>query len=514
MREIHEKALVGFGIIYAMQKLEMEKMQRAVIGYPKLSVKADHFPDVIDEFNAKIIQRKEVELSDEEGGICKIDLSRRESEESDWDTDLEERNSSTVTAKEASRGEKIYLKACKSLKITPSNHVLKSLKTSVLHARHRAIGPKEIQSIADALITNTFVKTLDIEANNIGPVGTTLICRVLQENCFITDVNLAENDIGSKGAAALGSMLKSTRSLVNVNLKGNRLSDKDSAALSHGIAGNDTVKRLNLSHNEFRSAAGREIGSAITTNQTLVELNLSWNHLRMDGAIAMANAMAKNTSIEVLNLSFNGFSDNGAAAMGNALAHNDRLKSLDLSHNRISDVGAIALSKGLAKNVALQRLNIGYNPITSSGGSALLMAAKEAKELIELLMKDIFLDEEAFEIIQELVRSRTKLEVTYQGITKDSGAGLRKNELALLKKKIFDKIRQYLKEKRLRMIDLFNRWDKDKSMTLSRKEFQMGIAAANIPLSDDMIEFLVNQLDSDRNGQVGYDEFVAISGIE
>ena len=486
----------------------MEKHDRAIIGSPKLVVRRSSFSDIIEEFNATL----DGNLEEDKDSINDV---RSESIDSEWETELDiSRALKGTNSRHDSTGEKVYLKTCKSLKIIPSNHIMKSFKTPILNVRHRAIGPKEAQSIADALMSNTYVKTIDLEGNNIGHVGVSQMFRLLLENCFITEISLSENNIGSKGAAILANILQHTRSLAIVNLKGNKLSDNDSAFLSEGIAANDTVKTLNLSHNEFRSHAGYKLGNAIAHNATLLDLDLSWNHLRMDGAIAFAKSLAKNCSIKVLNLRFNGFADNGAEAMGEAMAHNNTLESLDLSHNRISDKGAMALSRGLAKNMVLQRLNIGFNPISRDGGLALLNAAAVAKELVELLMEDIFLDEEAFEVLEELVQQRSSLKVTYQGITKDSGAGMRKNELALLKKKIFDRIRQYLKDKRLRMIDLFNRWDKDKSMTLSKQEFQTGIKNANIPLSNDMIEFLVNQLDIDKDGLVGYDEFVAISGIE
>ena len=483
----------------------MNKSERAVLGSPTL-VK-NTFSDIIDELNVGLDEG--IQSQDDQS------ISFRTDYESGWETDLDDLETFAESSSlHDATGETAYIKTCKSLKIIPSSHIVKSLKNPVLNVRHRSIGPKEAQSIADALMSNMFVKSIDLEGNNIGHDGLSKLFRLLLDNCFISDLSLSENNIGSKGAAILANILKHTRSLSTVNLKGNRLGDNDSTLLSEGIVANDTVKSLTLSHNEFRSHAGHKLGHAIANNVTILSLDLSWNHLRMEGAIAFAKSLAKNCSIQVLNLRFNGFADNGAAAMGEALAQNQTLKSLDLSHNRISDKGAIGLSRGLAKNEVLQCLDIGYNPISRDGGLALLNSAKEAKELVELLMEEIYLDEEAFEILEELVTARSNLKVRYQGIARESGAAGSKKEMIILKKKIFDRIRQYLKDKRLRMIDLFNTWDKDKSMTLSKQEFETGIRNANIPLSNDMIDFLVSQLDNDNDGLVGYNEFTAISGIE
>lgn len=505
-------------------------MESEITAAPAIYVKQEQFANVVEEYNATLRTIGENEEDSLENDMLLASRSRsssglgsrlgsglgsrRGSTDSGWDTDLEEDIPINNNSRHDMTGEHVYAKVCKALKVTPSNHIIQSLNKPILSVRHRSLGPNEVKSITEALISNTFVKSLDLEGNNIGDAGASQILRLLLENCFITDVSLSENNIGSRGAETFGNILKQTRSLMKVNLSGSKFSDKDSAILAEGISANDTVKVLNLSHNEFMLNAGLDLGMAISENHTITELDLSWNHLRMKGAIALANAIAKNSSIEVLNLRFNGFADDGAAAMGEALMENNTLKILDISHNRISDKGAVALSKGLSKNMTLESLDVGYNPITRDGALALLMAAKEAKALIELLMSEIFLDEESFNIIEALVQQRSNLKISYQGVTRDKGGKTRNNELDLLKNKIFERIRNYLKENRLRMVDLFNRWDKDKNLSLTREEFALGIATADIPLSPEMIDFLVNQLDTNKNGTVEYDEFVAVSGIE
>ena len=505
-------------------------MESEIAAAPAIYIKQEQFADVVEEYNAKLRTVGEDEGDSLESEMLLVSRSRsssglgsrlgsgkgsrRGSTDSGWDTDLEEDIPVNNNSRHDLTGEHIYVKACKTLKITPSNHIIQSFSKPILSVRHRSLGPNEVKSITEALMSNTFVKSLDLEGNNIGDAGASQILRLLLENCFISEVSLSENNIGSRGAEIFSNILKQTRSLMKVNLSGNRFSDKDSAILAEGISANDTVKTLNLSHNEFMLNAGQDLGMAISENHTITELDLSWNHLRMKGAIAIANAMAKNSSIEVLTLRFNGFADDGAAAMGEALIENNTLKILDLSHNRISDKGAVALSKGLSKNITLESLDIGYNPITREGAFALLTAAKEAKELIELLMSEIFLDEAAFNVIETLIQQRSSLKISYQGVTRDKSGKTRNNELDLLRNKIFERIRNYLKVNRLRMVDLFNRWDKDKNLSLTRDEFALGIATANIPLAPEMIDFLVNQLDANKNGTVEYDEFVAISGIE
>ena len=474
----------------------------------------EKFEAAINDENANITSEfsKECEPKNKKLHMLRCSFSFPDSDDSDWDTDLEDELQTSHDFDKS--GGKKYVDACRGLRIIPSKHILQSLTSDFLSAKYRSLGPKEVKAITSALVSNTFVKTLDIENNNIGNAGMIDIARLLQENCFITSLSVAENNLGQSGAALLGKVLKDTSTLLSINFSGNKLSEKESDKIAEGIAANDTVKTLNLCHNEFRCTAGKNIGKAIEVNCALEELDLSWNHLRMEGAIGIANGMSKNNTITTLHLAFNGFADDGAAAMGKALENNDTLTYLDLSYNRISDKGAKAVARGLAENQALCVLKIGYNPITSDGALALLLASKEAKALRELYMNDIVLNEEAVSLVQELLKERNALSITYGGVaTGISGDGKLSQE-ELLKRKIFDLIRNYLVEKRLRMLDLFNQWDKDKSLSLDHREFEVGLAALSIPLSPDMIKFLVRILDTDGNGQVEYSEFVQVSQIE
>ncbi len=246
---------------------------------------------------------------------------------------------------------------------------------------------------------------------------------------------------------------------------------------------------------------------AFEINNTITDLDLSWNHLRLDGAVAFARGLGWNTGIVSLNLSFNGFADLGAASMGKALARNETLEWLDLSYNRITDKGAKALSQGLAKNTCLKSMNVGYNPITKEGGRFLLVAARKSQQLVELSLEDIYLDAKAVSIIPQ------NMSVTYKGVARDTGNRQPARDLAEMKGEIFKIIQQYLKDNNLRMLDLFNIWDRDKSQSLTFDEFVLGCKKAKIPLTAEMVEVLMKTLDTNENGQIEYQEFVAVSKL-
>ncbi|XP_070559008.1 EF-hand calcium-binding domain-containing protein 12-like isoform X2 [Ptychodera flava] len=65
---------------------------------------------------------------------------------------------------------------------------------------------------------------------------------------------------------------------------------------------------------------------------------------------------------------------------------------------------------------------------------------------------------------------------------------------------------KHLNNKRMRLIDLFTRADKDKNWMITKEEFQNCIKDAKIPLADDLLEELVHSLDHDMNDQLDYRE--------
>lgn len=64
------------------------------------------------------------------------------------------------------------------------------------------------------------------------------------------------------------------------------------------------------------------------------------------------------------------------------------------------------------------------------------------------------------------------------------------------------------------MVDLFNQWDKDKSFSITRKEFRNGVRSCKIPFSESQMKYLIEWLDNDGSDEIEYQEFVEITEIE
>ncbi|XP_071491417.1 EF-hand calcium-binding domain-containing protein 12-like [Diadema antillarum] len=66
----------------------------------------------------------------------------------------------------------------------------------------------------------------------------------------------------------------------------------------------------------------------------------------------------------------------------------------------------------------------------------------------------------------------------------------------------------YLSTNKVRLLDLFKRADKDKSWAITREEFRKVIKEAKIPISDELLNEMMDTLDEDDNLEVDYREFV------
>ncbi len=170
------------------------------------------------------------------------------------------------------------------------------------------------------------------------------------------------------------------------------------------------------------------------------------------------------------------------------------------------------------KNNSLRVLKIGFNPITSEGSLALLLAMKHVTTLEELWMENICLSIDAVELAEAMIKERNGTIVVYGNITKsksDNGMYSGPGGERRMRQDILDVIKEYLADKRLRMLDLFNQWDKDKTMRLTKKKFVIGLRSANIPLSTEMVSFLIKKVhENNTEDGMSYAEFVTMLQLD
>ncbi|EDV29185.1 uncharacterized protein TRIADDRAFT_52814 [Trichoplax adhaerens] len=422
-----------------------------------------------------------------------------------WDTDLDDVASASEEEYEDPL-KAMYINECKKKGMTPVSHYVRHFTDKGLHLSHLGLGSRDIKILAQSLVENTATVKLDLQDNRLEGEGAVAIANMMKENTTIKEINLAENRIRSEGANAVAEMLLYNTEMLSLNVSGNDFEDNDAEILSEPIMINFHLQTLNLSHNKFSIIGGQFLGSAIAQNDGIEDLDLSWNHLRKKGAHAIAIALRSNVRLKYLNLSWNGFADDGAAIMGETLKYNNTLLELDLSNNRIGVKGAKALALGLAVNDTIRVIKIGKNPIYAEGCCSILEAINRNPRtvIVDIEMQDILIDDVCGKILEEITKKFPTIKITHGGFSNNSGLkSIKVDPMAVLQ--------EYIESHNLRIIDLFNRFDRDNSRTVDKREFLDGMKTLDVPLTKDQLLELVDRLDADGDGQIAYGELVSSS---
>lgn len=249
---------------------------------------------------------------------------------------------------------------------------------------------------------------------------------------------------------------------------------------------------------------------SLEKNCSIEELNLSWNHLRLKGALAIANALQYNSTLRILDLSWNGFSDEASRKISNSLKRNRTLEDIDLSSNRISSHGADSLSESIHSS-NLKSLKLSYNPIDAYGAAKFLSVIRQnvsSSQLAYLELLDVEVGDQFEKEYQELRRLNSNFVIRHGGrLRRDDIYETTSNRTP----EVGDPLALFLEHARktgMRLSDLFARFDRDRSFSLTDVELANGLKASGLILSDLQVEKLLHTLDTDKNGEVDFGELV------
>ncbi|KAI9207027.1 uncharacterized protein BJ171DRAFT_579380 [Polychytrium aggregatum] len=266
--------------------------------------------------------------------------------EEEWETDLEVDD---ILKKKAQLNP--YESACKVLGIVPaSSFASKASGQSEVILKHRGLGPKGAQAIADVLESNTSIQYLDLTDNWIESGGAH-IGRALQLNRFLVELNLTDNRLGPEAGREMAEMLTFNGTLKILNLAGNRLTDNEAIHFSHGLKQNSTLQVLNLSHNQIGDIGAIALGSGISSNDVLKELNLGWNHIRMKGIAGFVANSRGNITVNTYNFEKNGLGETGSN-IHQLLNQSAAIQYLNISGTRLGDGGITAVAKAIESHGA------------------------------------------------------------------------------------------------------------------------------------------------------------------
>ncbi|VDI69915.1 Hypothetical predicted protein [Mytilus galloprovincialis] len=413
-----------------------------------------------------------------------------------FDTDLEIEETTTTYDRKTD-----YINDCKKNGIVPASYFLRHMEKPQLTMSHHGLGEEGMKCIARSLASNTTVLNLDISDNWLGDTGGLIVCNMLKENIYITDLTLRDNRLGFGCAEQIGEVMKTNSTLTHLTLSGNQFDDKSAIFFADAITASK-LEYLNLSHNRFGEVAGLLLGPAIAENTTMKELDISWNNIRRKGAMALGQGIKNNDFMKKMNVSWNGFGVEGAISLCDALKHNQVLEELNVMNCRLTTEAAVLIGKGLAVNetTALKVIKIGKNPMQSAGCYGICAAILRNPNCVleEIDFEDVLVNKDFEEVFKQVKEQLPNIKMKHGGMEPPQKPKAKIHPMV--------KLMNYIEKNNLKLIDFFSQLDKDGSMCISYDEFEQGLEENGIKLTKEEIELLLEELDSDGDGDINFSE--------
>ncbi|XP_069129551.1 leucine-rich repeat-containing protein 74B-like [Argopecten irradians] len=417
-----------------------------------------------------------------------------------------------ANAKETGRRRNYYTKICEKVKVIPIRRVMGQIGAPRMSVRDHCLRPKEIRTICKMLRGDGYLDILDLSGN----LMSSRECRYVQEVLVSTPklTTLALDDCGLDNETLDGlCKCPGVLQLKHLSLAGNRIQDKTGGSIAAMLQGCKALRHFNLSRNAFETDGCKMLGQAIEENRSIKELDLSWNHIRGRGSIYISRGIQCNTCITDLNLAWNGFGFEGCSAMSEALRHNTTLTKLNMACNRVHPPAMLELTRGLCVNKCLLVLDLSNNPITPIYTTILINAIKKSPEMsLQLLrLEKIVVDKPFVDTLNEL-KDQRGFEAVYELALPVKSISEDKMRKEIQAPSVFNmdplKLLYMLKEKN-RAQDFFRRINKDNDDSVSPEEIKQLFKESGVPVSDMVIDKIVNFLDEDGDGHIDMREFLA-----
>ncbi|XP_060576272.1 leucine-rich repeat-containing protein 74B-like isoform X2 [Ruditapes philippinarum] len=433
----------------------------------------------------------------------------------EWDTDLETEDTKSLRHYiREDQVKQVYLAACRQLNIVPAHCFMKAIDKEVMNLNFQGLGPLGIRAVATALVIDRYTNRLDLAGNYIGHDGIRNLCEMLKENDIITCLDLSDNNLDSYAAEMIASVFKVNDTLTDLKLSGNSFKEHDAESFAAMLnVGQFTgLRNLDLSHNDLGDIGGQILGHAIGDNETLTHLNLAWNQIRKSGISCIAKGIGENNSLLVLDLTSNGVDNDGAELLGKALANNRKLTEINLTSNRVGSIGVTTLFKYIAKNETLKVIRLTNNPITSEGPvvALTLLLKSDCSVLEEFEIADACVPREFYTVLEEVQNIRPQFKVHLGGFmnARDMCKAEAKTQTEAWKKDPILVFINFIEDMKMKVFDIFKAFDKDKSCTLTRDEFRLGLKKVGCPLDEKELKQLLDILDADKDGEIDLGEFM------
>ncbi|GAM17391.1 hypothetical protein SAMD00019534_005660, partial [Acytostelium subglobosum LB1] len=264
-----------------------------------------------------------------------------------------------------------------------------------LNLSNNKIEDGAIVDLANALITNTSLHTLNLSMNYFSTRGITALFDTLaQHNQSLTDLNIEGMPI-NEAAASIANALRSNVAslsrpdcaLTTLEINNNNLEDEGLFELCKLFRHNSSLTRLSMRSNNLTFCGVSHLCHALSfSNVQLRELDLSNNPLSSNAALYLGYLFdhCPNKTLQICRLRFCQIDGNGCQVISQALRSNTSLTYLDLNGNNIKPEGCRELATLISANQTLKTLKLGNNSIGNQGATYLAASLKDNKTLTSL----------------------------------------------------------------------------------------------------------------------------------
>ncbi|KAK2154464.1 hypothetical protein LSH36_268g00017 [Paralvinella palmiformis] len=190
---------------------------------------------------------------------------------------------------------------------------------------------------------------------------------------------------------------------------------------------------------------------------------------------------------------------------------------LNLNSHMIGEQGAHACSLALMINGTVERLNLESNALGSNGT---LYICKMLKENIFITDLGQDVDHNFMGRLDEVHEMRGESLIVIYGLAmhEDQIKMIQQEEASFAKQDPITILMEYIRLKNLRLVDMFRSLDGDNSKSISRDEFKRGLMtftivasfqSSGVPVTDPMLDRIISKLDTNKNGEIEYNELIA-----
>ena len=146
--------------------------------------------------------------------------------------------------------------------------------------------------------------TLNLSDSFIGDEGCILVAQYLRENLGVHSLELRGNSITFEGLKSLASVLRSQSFVRNISLEWNNIGD-GIGILTDALIYNNSIQSLDLRNNRIGPDGAGHIARFIENSSSIIKIDLRWNELGVLGAKKLLISIPRSRSLKNIELSGN-----------------------------------------------------------------------------------------------------------------------------------------------------------------------------------------------------------------